>query len=95
MKKDLADLLRQIQNLNQKKWLTQEQKEEYSFYNGLLEVICQVFVPNNIGSIVEINLYSCSFARGVQLASELGLVLLKGSSGTTYISWPDKPKELD
>lgn len=91
MNTNLAGLFRRIQYLSNNKNLSKEEAEEYEFYNGFVEVFQEIFVPGNVGSLIEINLYGCPFPRAEALARSLGFHLVTGSYSTKiYLSWPQK-----
>ena len=93
MKMTTADLFRRIQHLSNTRDLTKEEFYELDFYNGFIEVFQKLFVPGNVGTLIEINLYGCPVPQAEKLANALGFYLVTGSySQTIYLSWPDKVK---
>lgn len=83
-----ADLFRRIQYLANKKKLTKEEEQEFNFYNGLVEVFQEIFVPG-VGTLVEIPLWGCPVDQANKFAQKIGLFVVEGSSGTVYLNWPD------
>ena len=89
-KMSFADLFRRIQNLTNSKDLSELEEKELDFYSGVLYVFQEVFNPGTVGSLVEIPLFSCPPDLANEFARKLDLHVVKGSSGTVYLSWPDK-----
>lgn len=83
--KSLAEIVRRIQQLANIH--TEESVEELDFYTGVFNLIVDSFVPGRIGSIVPINLGSCSIEKARKLAKSLDMSIVEGQSGTVYISW--------
>ena len=83
--KSLAEIVRNIQTLANA--TTEEAVEEFDFYNGLFNLSTDCFVPGVIGSIIPINLGSCSVEKAKELAKSLDMSIVEGKSGTVYISW--------
>ena len=84
---NLAELIRRIQKLANTRDISPEELEELQFFTALNSVLSQIFVPGQIENLVPINLGICPIERAQFLAHSLGLNIVEGVSGTTYIGW--------
>lgn len=89
---NLAELIRHIQNLANKRDMSMEEAQEFQFFIELNSILNQVFVPGQIENLVPINLGICPFEKAQSIANSIGLDLVEGGSGTVYVGWT---KHLD
>lgn len=84
---NLAELIRHIQKLANTRDMSPEEIEELQFFTALNSVLNKTFVPGQIENLVPINLGICPIERAQSIANSLGLNIVEGGSGTTYVGW--------
>lgn len=84
---NIAELIRRIQFLTNKKNPTYEESEELDFYIAVADTISKIFVPGCISNLVPISFNICSVEKAKTYAINIGLHICEAGSGKIYLSW--------
>ena len=89
MKKTITipQLFRRIQKLKRLTPQTEETIQALEFYEQVSKKLLSLFGDDYTCSQEPINLKKCPLAKAKELALELGMHVIDGSSGTVYLCW--------
>lgn len=85
--KNLAEIIRRIQELTNLKNPTDEQLEELDFYVSLKNTLNEIFTPGNVGNLMPIHFSICKLEKAQEFAKSIGLFVTDSGSNTIYVSW--------
>jgi len=87
VKVDLADLFRHINSLNIAPKGCLEEEMELDFYKTVFLTFTESLVPDTFSNLIPIEFKICSIEKAKEFASSIGMNIVEGGSGRTYLSY--------